>query len=40
MNAQMATLLDPKEESNVLRITHLEMLKGEELNSHSLYIFL
>jgi methylthioribulose-1-phosphate dehydratase len=28
MNAQMATLLDPTEESTTLKITHLEMLKG------------
>ena len=28
MNAQLATLLDPTETSTVLRITHLEMLKG------------
>ena len=28
MHAQMATLLDPTESSDVLRITHLEMLKG------------
>jgi methylthioribulose 1-phosphate dehydratase / enolase-phosphatase E1 len=28
MHAQMATLLDPTETSPVLRITHLEMLKG------------
>ena len=28
MNAQMATLLDPSEKSDIFRITHLEMLKG------------
>ena len=28
MNAQLATLLDPTETSTVLRVTHLEMLKG------------
>lgn len=28
MNAQLATLLDPTEESKTLKITHLEMLKG------------
>lgn len=28
MNAQLATLLDPTEKSEVLRVTHLEMLKG------------
>lgn len=28
MNAQMATLLDPTETSDCLRVTHLEMLKG------------
>lgn len=28
MNAQLATLLDPTEESKSLKITHLEMLKG------------
>lgn len=28
MNAFLATLLDPTEESKVLRVTHLEMLKG------------
>ena len=33
MNAQMATLLDPTEKSDVLRITHLEMLKG--VGNHS-----
>ena len=33
MNAQLATLLDPTEKSDVLRITHLEMLKG--VGNHS-----
>jgi methylthioribulose 1-phosphate dehydratase/enolase-phosphatase E1 len=28
MNSQLATLLDPTEESKTLKITHLEMLKG------------
>jgi methylthioribulose 1-phosphate dehydratase / enolase-phosphatase E1 len=28
LNAQMATLLDPTEESETIKITHLEMLKG------------
>lgn len=28
MHAQLATLLDPTEKSSVLRVTHLEMLKG------------
>jgi methylthioribulose 1-phosphate dehydratase/enolase-phosphatase E1 len=28
INAQMATLIDPTEQSSCLRITHLEMLKG------------
>jgi hypothetical protein len=28
MNAQLATMLDPTEEAKVLRVTHLEMLKG------------
>ncbi|KAL7519515.1 hypothetical protein ACHAWX_004267 [Stephanocyclus meneghinianus] len=28
MNAQLATMLDPTEEATVLRVTHLEMLKG------------
>ncbi|KAL3764947.1 hypothetical protein ACHAWU_003807 [Discostella pseudostelligera] len=33
MHAQMATLLDPSEQCSVLRITHLEMLKG--VGNHS-----
>ena len=33
MNAQLATLLDPTEKSDVIRITHLEMLKG--VGNHS-----
>ena len=33
MYAQLATLLDPTEQSDVLRITHLEMLKG--VGNHS-----
>ena len=33
MNAQLATLLDPTEKSDALRITHLEMLKG--VGNHS-----
>ena len=33
MQAQLATLLDPTERSDVLRITHLEMLKG--VGNHS-----
>jgi len=33
MNAQLATLLDPTETSEALRITHLEMLKG--VGNHS-----
>ncbi|KAL9186410.1 hypothetical protein ACHAXT_005648 [Thalassiosira profunda] len=33
MNAQLATLLDPTEKSDVLRVTHLEMLKG--VGNHS-----
>jgi len=33
MHAQLATLLDPTEKSSVLRVTHLEMLKG--VGNHS-----
>lgn len=33
MHAQLATLLDPTERSGVLRVTHLEMLKG--VGNHS-----
>ena len=33
MHAQLATLLDPTEQSSVLRVTHLEMLKG--VGNHS-----
>ena len=33
MHAQLATLLDPTERSDVLRVTHLEMLKG--VGNHS-----
>jgi len=33
MNAQLATLLDPTEKSEALRITHLEMIKG--VGNHS-----
>lgn len=33
MYAQLATLLDPTEQSSVLRVTHLEMLKG--VGNHS-----
>jgi methylthioribulose 1-phosphate dehydratase/enolase-phosphatase E1 len=33
MNAQLATLLDTTEEDHVLRLTHLEMLKG--VGNHS-----
>eukprot|EP00578_Thalassiosira_sp_NH16_P013046 CAMPEP_0181121636 /NCGR_PEP_ID=MMETSP1071-20121207/24852_1 /TAXON_ID=35127 /ORGANISM="Thalassiosira sp., Strain NH16" /LENGTH=666 /DNA_ID=CAMNT_0023206485 /DNA_START=122 /DNA_END=2122 /DNA_ORIENTATION=- len=33
MHAQLATLLDPTEKSKVLRVTHLEMLKG--VGNHS-----
>lgn len=33
MHAQMATLLDPTEQSSVLQVTHLEMLKG--VGNHS-----
>ena len=33
MNAQLATLLDPTEKCSVLRVTHLEMLKG--VGNHS-----
>jgi ribulose-5-phosphate 4-epimerase/fuculose-1-phosphate aldolase len=28
MNAQLATMLDPTEEADSIKITHLEMLKG------------
>ena len=34
LNAQMATLLDPTEESDVFRVTHLEMLKGVGKHSY------
>jgi len=34
LNAQMATLLDPTEQSDVFRVTHLEMLKGVGKHSY------